>query len=49
MSVKRKEKGLEAVQKGINPYHHGVKKFRNTSVYPVDITSPHTIKVAVSH
>ena len=31
----------EAVQKG-NPYQHGVQKYRNTSVYPVNITPLHT-------
>jgi len=41
LSVKCKQNGPETVQKG-NPYHHGVQKYRNTSVYVVDITPLHT-------
>ena len=43
LSVKGKQKGHEAVQKG-NLYHHGLQKYRNKSVYPVDITPFHTKK-----
>ena len=36
---------IEAIQKG-NPYHHGFQKYRNSSVYLVDITPFHTKKYA---
>ena len=33
--------GYKAVQKG-TPYQHAAQKYRNTSVYPVNITPLHT-------
>ena len=38
MSIKGKQNGHEAVQKGYS-YHHGVWKSKNTSAYPLDRTT----------